>query len=84
MRGGDAYLINNAGRCSVGFSVVGGFVTAGHCGRPGDRTTGSNRAAQGTFAASSFPGDDWAFVRVNADWTPQGVVTDFNDAARWP
>ncbi|RBQ12363.1 MULTISPECIES: S1 family peptidase [Micromonospora] len=79
VRGGDAFFINNAGRCSVGFSVVGGFVTAGHCGRPGDRTTGSNRVAQGTFAASSFPGDDWAFVRVNGDWTPQGVVTDFSD-----
>nr|WP_245670166.1 S1 family peptidase [Micromonospora mirobrigensis] len=78
VRGGDPYLINDAGRCSVGFSVVGGFVTAGHCGRPGDRTTGANRAAQGTFAASSFPGDDWAFVRVNGDWTPQGVVNDFN------
>ncbi|MGS2614618.1 S1 family peptidase [Micromonospora sp. LZ34] len=78
VRGGDAYFINNAGRCSVGFSVVGGFVTAGHCGRPGDRTTGSNRVAQGTFRASSFPGDDWAFVEVNDDWTPQGVVNDFN------
>ncbi|MEH0827105.1 MULTISPECIES: S1 family peptidase [unclassified Micromonospora] len=78
VRGGDAYFINNAGRCSVGFSVVGGFVTAGHCGRPGDRTTGVNRVAQGTFAASSFPGDDWAFVQVNNQWTPQGVVNDFN------
>ncbi|SCG77708.1 S1 family peptidase [Micromonospora humi] len=78
VRGGDAYFINNAGRCSVGFSVVGGFVTAGHCGRPGDRTAGSNRVAQGTFSASSFPGDDWGVVQVNGDWTPQGVVNDFN------
>ncbi|WBB72214.1 S1 family peptidase [Micromonospora sp. WMMD1128] len=78
VRGGDAFFINNAGRCSVGFSVVGGFVTAGHCGQPGDRTTGSNRVAQGTFSASSFPGDDWAVVEVNGDWTPQGVVNDFN------
>ncbi|KAB1914868.1 S1 family peptidase [Micromonospora sp. AMSO31t] len=78
VRGGDAYFINNAGRCSVGFSVVGGFVTAGHCGRPGDRTAGANRVAQGTFAASSFPGDDWGVVEVNDQWTPQGVVNDFN------
>ncbi|PZG01702.1 S1 family peptidase [Micromonospora deserti] len=77
VRGGDAYFINTAGRCSVGFSVVGGFVTAGHCGRPGDRTAGANRVAQGTFRASSFPGDDWAFVEVNNAWTPQGVVNDF-------
>jgi streptogrisin C len=78
VRGGDPFLINNAGRCSVGFSVVGGFVTAGHCGRPGDRTTGADGAAQGTFRASSFPGDDWAFVEVNGNSTPQGVVNDFN------
>ncbi|KXK61346.1 serine protease [Micromonospora rosaria] len=77
VRGGDAYL-NGTGRCSVGFSVVGGFVTAGHCGRPGDRTQGANQVAQGVFRASSFPGDDWAFVQVNSDWTPQPVVHDFN------
>ncbi|TDB78596.1 S1 family peptidase [Micromonospora sp. KC721] len=76
--GGEPFFINNAGRCSIGFSVVGGFVTAGHCGRVGARTTGFNQAQQGTFAASSFPGDDWAFVRTNNQWTPQGVVTDFN------
>ncbi|MFI9643005.1 S1 family peptidase [Micromonospora sp. NPDC051925] len=76
--GGDPFFINNAGRCSIGFSVVGGFVTAGHCGQVGARTTGANQAQQGTFAASSFPGDDWAFVRTNDQWTPQGVVNDFN------
>ncbi|MBW4705494.1 MULTISPECIES: S1 family peptidase [unclassified Micromonospora] len=76
--GGDPFFINDVGRCSIGFSVVGGFVTAGHCGRVGDRTTGFNQAQQGVFAASSFPGDDWAVVRTNGQWTPQGVVNDFN------
>ncbi|WP_434743279.1 S1 family peptidase [Micromonospora sp. SH-82] len=76
LRGGDAYL-NGPGRCSVGFSVVGGFVTAGHCGRPGDRTVGTNQVAQGVFRSSSFPGDDWAFVRTSDDWVPQPVVNDF-------
>ncbi|MEV6799105.1 S1 family peptidase [Micromonospora rifamycinica] len=76
--GGEPFFINDVGRCSIGFSVVGGFVTAGHCGRVGDRTTGFNQARQGVFAASSFPGDDWAFVRTNGQWTPQGVVSDFN------
>ncbi|MFY1695056.1 S1 family peptidase [Solwaraspora sp. WMMA2101] len=78
VRGGDPYFIGAGGRCSVGFSVVGGFVTAGHCGRPGDTTTGFNQQAQGVFQASSFPGDDWAFVAVNGDWTPQPVINDFN------
>ncbi|MDG4829692.1 alpha-lytic protease prodomain-containing protein [Solwaraspora sp. WMMD1047] len=75
--GGEAFFIGNA-RCSVGFSVVGGFVTAGHCGAQGATTSGANRAAQGVFAASSFPGDDWGVVRTNDDWVPQGVVRDFN------
>jgi streptogrisin C len=78
VRGGDPYFIGGGGRCSVGFSVVGGFVTAGHCGRPGTTTRGFNQQAQGVFQASSFPGDDWAFVAVDGDWTPQPVVNDFN------
>ncbi|GGM29953.1 S1 family peptidase [Micromonospora yangpuensis] len=77
VRGGDAYL-NGSGRCSVGFSVVGGFVTAGHCGQVGDRTLGANQVEQGVFRASSFPEDDWAVVAVNRDWIPQPVVNDFN------
>lgn len=78
VRGGDPFTIDGAGRCSVGFSVVGGFVTAGHCGRVGSRTAGANGVGQGVFRASSFPGDDWAVVQVNNAWTPQPVVNDFN------
>jgi len=78
VRGADPYFINSAARCSIGFSVVGGFVTAGHCGQPGDTTTGFNQEAQGTFSASSFPGDDWGVVEVNGNWTPRPVVNDFN------
>jgi streptogrisin C len=79
--GGDAYYINNSARCSVGFPVVGGFVSAGHCGRPGARTTGANGAAQGTFQASTFPGHDYSWVRVNSGWTPQGLVNQYNGSA---
>ncbi|MCW2640579.1 MAG: Streptogrisin-C [Dactylosporangium sp.] len=78
VRGGDAYFINNSGRCSVGFPVVGGFVSAGHCGQPGSSTAGPNRAAQGTFQASSFPGHDYSWVKVNSDWTPRGVVNRYD------
>ncbi|BCB82340.1 hypothetical protein GCM10022251_47610 [Phytohabitans flavus] len=78
VRGADPYFINSAARCSIGFSVVGGFVTAGHCGQVGATTTGFNQEAQGTFTASSFPGDDWGVVEVNGDWTPRPVVNDFN------
>ncbi|WP_437054320.1 carbohydrate-binding protein [Streptomyces sp. enrichment culture] len=71
--GGDAFYIDAASRCSVGFSVTKGeqqgFVTAGHCGSPGAVTTGFNQAAQGTFRSSTFPGRDMAWVGVNGNWT---------------
>ncbi|TYB59171.1 S1 family peptidase [Nonomuraea sp. PA05] len=83
VRGGDAYYIGSGSRCSVGFSVTragsqGGFVTAGHCGSTGATTTGSNRVAQGTFRGSSFPGNDYAWVEVNTQWTPVGVVNGYS------
>ncbi|MGA5901129.1 alpha-lytic protease prodomain-containing protein [Streptomyces venetus] len=78
LTGGDAYYINGAARCSVGFSVTKGtqqgFASAGHCGRPGDRTTGYNNAAQGTFQASTFPGRDMSWVAVNDQWTATANV----------
>ncbi|UED86445.1 carbohydrate-binding protein [Streptomyces profundus] len=79
LRGGEAYYINNSGRCSVGFSVTRGttpgFATAGHCGRVGASTQGHNRVAQGTFQGSVFPGRDMAWVAVNSNWTPTPQVT---------
>jgi streptogrisin C len=81
VRGGDPYFINVGGgqaRCSIGFSVEGGFVTAGHCGAEGADTTGFNEEAQGTVEFSVFPGEaDMGFVAVNDDWTPRPVVNDF-------
>jgi streptogrisin C len=77
VRGGDAYYIGGS-RCSVGLPVEGGFVTAGHCGRTGAATTGFNRVAQGSFAGSSFPGNDYAWVRTNGDWTPQPWVNNYS------
>ncbi|MFC7591811.1 alpha-lytic protease prodomain-containing protein [Nonomuraea antimicrobica] len=83
LRGGDAYYIGTGSRCSVGFSVTragsqGGFVTAGHCGTTGASTSGSNQVAQGTFRGSSFPGNDYAWVEVNTQWTPVGVVNGYS------
>ncbi len=76
VRGADAYYIGG-GRCSIGFSVNGGFVSAGHCGTTGTATLGYNQVAQGTFAGSSFPGNDYSWVRVNSNWTPRGVVNNY-------
>ncbi len=81
LRGGDAYFINGNSRCSIGFSVQGGFVTAGHCGDVGDSTTGAingQQVAQGTVRVSSFPVDDFGFVETNNQWTPTAVVATRN------
>ncbi|WP_307449459.1 MULTISPECIES: S1 family peptidase [Microbacterium] len=74
IRGGMSYLINNSSRCSVGFAVQGGFVTAGHCGVTGDSTT------YGTFRGSSFPGNDYAWV-ATPNHTPVGEVMNYSGGA---
>ncbi len=79
LRGGEAYYINNSGRCSIGFPVTKGsqqgFATAGHCGRTGASTSGANRVAQGTFQGSIFPGRDMAWVATNSQWTATPYVS---------
>ncbi|MGY0236577.1 S1 family peptidase [Longispora urticae] len=72
--GGNAYYIGSGTRCSVGFSVTTGFVTAGHCGTTGASTT----QPSGSFAGSSFPGNDYAFVRTAAGNTPRGLVNNYS------
>ncbi|MCI2422599.1 S1 family peptidase [Saccharopolyspora sp. K220] len=72
--GGNAYYIGGSSRCSVGFSVQGGFVTAGHCGSQGDSTT----EPTGQFEGSSFPGDDYGWVSVGSGDTPQPLVNQYN------
>ncbi|MBQ1088269.1 S1 family peptidase [Streptomyces sp. B93] len=71
--GGDPYYTGNV-RCSIGFSVHGGFVTAGHCGRAGAGVSGWDRTYIGTFQGSSFPGDDYAWVSVGSGWWTVPVV----------
>ncbi|USQ85158.1 S1 family peptidase [Streptomyces phaeoluteigriseus] len=71
--GGDPYYTGNA-RCSIGFSVHGGFVTAGHCGRAGAGVSGWDRSYIGTFQGSSFPDNDYAWVNVGSGWWTVPVV----------
>ena len=85
--GGDAYYMGNGGRCSVGFAVrtssgAAGMVTAGHCGTPGTSASGYNRVAMGSFQGSSFPGNDYAWVSANSNWTPRPWVNLYNGSAR--
>ncbi|NEA88522.1 trypsin-like serine protease [Streptomyces sp. SID7958] len=71
--GGDPYYTGNV-RCSIGFSVHGGFVTAGHCGGAGAAVRGWDGSHIGTFQGSSFPGNDYAWVSVGSGWWTVPVV----------
>ena len=62
IQGGEAYFINGGARCSVGFAVDGGFVSAGHCGTAGSAATDPDGNSLGSFASSNFPGADMAFI----------------------
>ncbi|WP_017555546.1 S1 family peptidase [Nocardiopsis baichengensis] len=73
--GGDAYYPGNS-RCSIGFSVRGGFVTAGHCGSTGTSVSGS-AGESGRVAGSVFPGRDMGYVRANSGWTPSPYVNNY-------
>ena len=80
--GGDAYYINRGGRCSVGFAVTTGFVSAGHCGTVGASATNSAGAALGSFAGSVFPGSaDMSFIRTVSGTTLRGVINRYGQSA---
>ncbi|TDQ00244.1 S1 family peptidase [Labedaea rhizosphaerae] len=72
--GGDPYYINGNVRCSIGFSVQGGFVSAGHCGSAGSTVTGWDGSAMGSFVDSSFPGNDYSYVSIGNGWWTTPVV----------
>jgi streptogrisin C len=76
--GGWPYFINFAARCSEGFAVQGGFVSAGHCGTPGNTVSDHNGAVIGSFAASSFPGNDHSFIRTNPDVVLWGFMEGYD------
>ncbi|WP_338703921.1 S1 family peptidase [Streptomyces sp. Q6] len=71
--GGDPYYTGNV-RCSIGFSVHGGFVTAGHCGGAGQGVNGWDGSYIGNFQGSSFPDNDYAWVNVGSGWWTVPVV----------
>ncbi|MFJ8825074.1 S1 family peptidase [Streptomyces sp. NPDC102467] len=71
--GGDPYYTGNV-RCSIGFSVQGGFVTAGHCGGAGQAVNGWDNTYVGNFQGSSFPDNDYAWVNVGSGWWTVPVV----------
>lgn len=85
VRGGDQYTnTTDQPICSIGFSVNGGYITAGHCsgGTMGDAVNGYNGVPQGAFAGSVYPGEDRAWVSVNGSWTPEPCVGPASNSDR--
>ncbi|KAK2006239.1 trypsin [Colletotrichum eremochloae] len=79
IRGGDAYYINRSARCSMGFTVTTGFVSAGHCGSVGSSATTSAGASLGSFAGSVFPGSaDMSFIRTGSGHTLSGTINGYS------
>ncbi|WP_225101963.1 S1 family peptidase [Streptomyces sp. CoH27] len=81
LRGGDAYFINSAARCSIGFPVTQngqpGFVSAGHCGQAGSSAAAPDGTSIGTFQGSTFPGNDYSWVQADSTWTAQPQVKNY-------
>ena len=65
--GGYTYINADANlRCSVGFSVRGGFVSAGHCGRQGSRVVQQGSGTYlGYFRASQVNAGDMSYIETN-------------------
>nr|MDT0660340.1 alpha-lytic protease prodomain-containing protein [Micromonospora sp. DSM 115978] len=66
MRGGQAFR-SSRGRCSAGFAVEGGFLTAGHCYQKGQLEAESGYLL-GEYAEWTYPVSDHAWVRTTYDW----------------
>ncbi|MFX4292298.1 S1 family peptidase [Streptomyces bohaiensis] len=71
--GGDPFYVGNS-RCSIGFSVRGGFVTAGHCGTTGNAVRGWDNTHIGHVQGRVWPGSDMAWVNVGSGWWTEPVV----------
>lgn len=85
---------DHANICSVGASVVGGFLTAGHCGELNNVIANSAGTTMGSVDGSTFSYSDGyddidsAYVETVAGWTPTATIEGYTDAdftvpAKW-
>ena len=84
--GGDRITFHenifNEGRCTIGFAVKDGIITAGHCGHVGTETSNSDRGV-GKVNASDFNIEgDMAYIKTESRWNLANLVwTDGNNTA---
>ena len=88
VRGADCY--KNTDRetsCPMGFAVVDGFVTAGHCGAVLDLVSSCGDVSMGTFEGSTWHSapsleeieHDGGWVETDSPWQPVPKVNGYND-----
>jgi streptogrisin D len=86
--GGNA-IYGGQFRCSLGFNVQNSsgaffFLTAGHCGNAASSwySNSGHTTLLGTVAGSSFPGNDYAYVRYSTSFTNHpGSISTGQDIA---
>ncbi|BCB78013.1 hypothetical protein GCM10022251_36840 [Phytohabitans flavus] len=73
--GGDPFRTTASTRCSVSFTVVGGFISARRCvSRVGEPVFTLGGTRMGQVAALGPATSDYAFVRLDPGWTPVGKI----------
>lgn len=72
--------------CSIGASVEGGYVTAGHCGRtthemrtPSGQSLGEVKGSTLTIWGTYLHGEDGAWVETVSGWTPSPQINGYDD-----
>jgi len=78
---GGETIHNEPIRCSLGFNATSGstrfVITAGHCTQLGGTWQGVNGSPIGPVAGTSFPGNDYGLIRVDAPgWAQTGTVSN--------
>lgn len=75
--------------CSIGVSIVGGYITAGHCGSPGNIMHTPSGQLLGTFQATQWgSGGDGGWVDTASGWIPRPKINGYADGilsvpAKW-
>ncbi len=80
IRGGNPYYNPTPQyTCSIGFSTLSGFFTAGHCGDSQDDVEDVNGNPMGVFEESEWPSTDIALVDIGSGWSTTYQVNGYTD-----
>jgi hypothetical protein len=80
VHGGDPYIVDNStARCTIGFVVTTGFITAGHCGSTGGHAYTPSGELLGTIGGCVFPGiADMSYIRTVPGTVLSNLINTYN------